>query len=98
MAAAIDATDAGPEAAAHFLVNMFEGLGDACEIQRLDEGGIAVVQDSLRIVRGLEADLRPDLLACWNELWRGAIHAHRTFMNVTHEPQGDGQIWTIRPV
>ena len=76
---------------------MFEGLGDTCEIQRLDDDGIAIVQDSLRIVRGLEDDLKPDLLTCWNELWRGAIYSHRTFMNVTCEPHDDGQIWTIRP-
>ena len=97
MARAVSAEDAGPEAAAHFLADMLQGMGDACEVQPLDHGGFTVVQDGLRIVRGLEDDLAVDLLTCWNELWRGAIHAHRTFMTVTCERQSDAQVWTIRP-
>lgn len=97
MAAAVDAQDAGPEAAARFLADMFEGMGDVCEVQLLEQGGFAVVQDGLRIVRELEADLQPDLLTCWNELWCGVVHAHRAFLQVTCEAEGDGQIWTIRP-
>lgn len=97
MAAVVDAKDAGPAAAAHFLAAMFEGMGDVCEVTPLEQGGYAIVQQGLRIVRGLEADLQPELLSCWNELWRGAVHAHRTFMQVHCEPQDGEQVWTILP-
>ena len=57
--------------------------------------GVILRQGGLRIVRGLSADEREDLLACWIEIWRGVVHAHRTFMDVTVIPTADSLTWTI---
>jgi hypothetical protein len=38
---------------------------------------------------------RETLLACWTEIWRGAVHSQRAFMDVKVEPAGDGLTWTI---
>ena len=43
-------------------------------------GVVALRHTGLRIVRGLAGPERDHLLACWVELWRGAIHSHREFM------------------
>ena len=40
---------------------------------------------------------RDHLLACWVELWRGAVHSHREFMAVDAEIDGDAILWNIRP-
>ena len=39
----------------------------------------------LRIVRGLEGVDRETMLACWMELWHGAIGSHRAFIDVEVE-------------
>lgn len=98
MAAAVgaDATgNGGPLAAAEFLQVMFAGMGDACEL-REEDGGVSVRQQGLRVVRGLETEEAGTLLACWVEIWRGAVNAHRQFMDVDADV-GDGEIrWRIK--
>jgi hypothetical protein len=96
MAQAVGGVDGGPNEAAAFLAAMFEGMGDHC---RVETGALARVhQHGLRVQRGLPAPARADLLACWIELWRGALHSHRDFMDLSVEATGDdGLVWTITP-
>ena len=95
MAEAVGGVDGGPNEAAAFLAAMFAGMGDEC---RVETGTIARLhQQGLRVQRGLPAPARADLLACWTELWRGALHSHRAFMDLSVEPVGDdGLVWTIK--
>ncbi len=109
MADAVGAVDGGPQDAAGFLQAMFRGMGDGAvrEDAGNDSGNdsgtdsapdTAVLRQSgLRIVRGLSGAERDILLACWIELWRGAVASHRRFMTVGAEAEGDGLLWTIRP-
>ncbi len=96
MAQAVGAVDAGPLQAAQFLAAMFEGLGDDCSVEPGPGGaGACLTQRGLRIVRGLEGDERADLLACWIETWRGAVHSHRAFMDVAVTQGDDTLRWVI---
>lgn len=96
ISAAIGTEDDGPDEAARLLAEMFRGMGDDVVITDQDEtAGVILRQGGLRIVRGLSADEREDLLACWIEIWRGVVHAHRTFMDVTVVPTADSLTWTI---
>ena len=60
-------------------------------------GVVALRHTGLRIVRGLTGPERDHLLACWVELWRGAVHSHREFMAVDAKIDGDAVLWNIRP-
>ena len=95
MAEAVGAKDGGPGDAAAFLATMMAGMGDECAVSDLPNGGARVTQSGLRIVRGIEGDERADLLACWIELWRGAIQSHGLFMDVHCEVGADTLVWTI---
>ena len=101
MADAVGAVDGGPQDAAGFLQAMFRGMGDGAVREESGTGSgpdTAVLRQSgLRIVRGLSGAERDILLACWIELWRGAVASHRRFMRVGAEAEGDGLLWTIRP-
>lgn len=97
MSGSVGAMDGGPEDAASFLKTMFEGMGDVCELQ-VREGCAAILRHSgVRIVRGLDGEERELLLACWIELWRGAVNSHRQFMAVDVRTDGESLLWTIRP-
>lgn len=96
MAKAVAAIDGGPQDAANFLCAMMAGMGDECTTELLDNGGVRVTQSGLRIVRGLDTTERDDLLSCWVELWRGAIHSHGTFMDVQCDKRSDRLDWIIQ--
>ena len=96
MAEAVSGEDGRPGEAARFLAAMFEGMGDVCVIEDGRNGrGTCLRQRQLRIVRGLSGDERDDLLACWIEIWRGAVHSHRAFMDVAATWTDDTLLWTI---
>ncbi len=80
---------------------MFLGMGDGTDLEDYgeDTGRAAVTlrQTGLRIVRGLDGAERDILLACWIELWRGAVASHRQFMTLDAEDEGEALLWTIRP-
>ncbi len=98
MAEAVAGIDGGPLDAAQFLAAMFEGMGDDCSIEPEPRGdGVGLTQRGLRIVRGLQGDERADLLACWIEIWRGAVHSHRAFMAVAAAQDGEALRWTVTP-
>ncbi len=96
MAQAVGAVDGDPRDAANFLCEMMAGMGDECTAEPQPDGAIRVTQSGLRIVRGLEKAERDDLLACWVELWRGAVHSHRAFMDVQCDERSDGLEWLIQ--
>ena len=96
MAQAVGASDGGPPEAAQFLCAMMAGMGDDCQIQAQSEGEILVTQSGLRIVRGLNPSDRLDLLNTWIEIWRGAIHSHRTFMDISCDVGTQHLQWCIR--
>lgn len=94
MAAAVGARDGRPKEAAAFLAAMLAGMGD--ETSASEDGGAWVVrQQGLRIVRGLEGDEARRLLACWIEIWRGAVNSHRAFIDVVVERTGDELVWKL---
>ncbi|MEL7110787.1 MAG: hypothetical protein AAGL99_16110 [Pseudomonadota bacterium] len=97
LAEAVGAIDGGPEAAAEFLEMMFAGMGDDCERFRDEDGTQRIVQTGLRIVRGLSGAHRDDLLMCWTELWRGAVHSHRAFIQMECDIAEDKLTWALRP-
>ena len=97
MAGAVGGVDGGPKEAAGFLAAMFRGMGDGVEAEEAGDGAVSLRQSGLRIARGLAGAERDNLLACWIELWRGAVASHRRFMEVEVEDRGDSLLWTIRP-
>ena len=97
MAGAVGGADGGPGEAAEFLRAMFLGMGDGTEPVRAGGGIVTLRQTGLRIVRGLDRAERDILLACWIELWRGAVASHRRFMTLDAEDEGDALLWTIGP-
>ena len=96
MAGAVGGVDGGPTEAAEFLRAMFDGLGDGVELEDTGRGVVALRHTGLRIVRGLAGPERDSVLACWIELWRGAVASHREFMTVDAEADGDAVLWNIR--
>lgn len=96
MADAVGGLDGGPADAAAFLAVMFEGMGDSCSVSR-DGAGAVVHQQDLRIVRSLPEDEAADLLSAWIEIWRGAVHSHRAFMQVDVSAISGGLAWRITP-
>ena len=100
MAGAVGAVDGGSSDAAAFLRAMFSGMGDGIDMENSGEDAgepaVRLRQTGLRIVRGLAGAERENLLACWIELWRGAIASHRQFMTVDAESDGDALLWTVR--
>ena len=97
MAGAVGGVDGGPKEAADFLAAMFRGMGDGIEVEAADGDAVALRQTGLRIVRGLTGPERENLLACWIELWRGAVASHRQFMEVDARTDRNTLLWTIRP-
>ena len=96
MSATIGTDDGGPDQAARLLATMFQGMGDDADIDcAADSSSAAIRQNGLRIVRGLEDADREDLLACWIELWRGVVDAHRSLMIVAASRSGDSLRWEI---
>lgn len=98
MAEAVGCEDGDVADAARFLGIAFEGMGDTVALEIGDDRNSATIrQDGLRVVRGLEGDDRDDMLACWIELWQGAVASHRAFMDLTVEQDGDALVWSLSP-
>lgn len=95
MRAAIGVVEGDARQSAAFLSEMMRGMGDDCAVAVADDGDVAITQTGLRIARGLEGEARQLLLSCWTELWRGAIHAQRTFQDVSCELLADQVLWRI---
>ncbi len=97
MAKKTGASDGGCQEAASFLSTMLQGMGDEVRLELGKCGKTATLnQTGLRVLRGIElSEERENLLACWIELWRGAIHSHQTFMEVSVTAFDDRLEWLI---
>ncbi|MEL6861096.1 MAG: hypothetical protein AAGL11_04600 [Pseudomonadota bacterium] len=97
LAAAIGAKDGDHEDAAKFLITIMAGMGDSCVEHEAAAPRRVIEQTGLRIARGLEGEDRKTLLLCWTELWRGALHSQREFLEVGAEIEADRIVWTLAP-
>lgn len=95
MRAAIDLPEGDAQQSARFLAEMMRGMGDECAVSNAENGGVTITQKGLRIARGLDDETRELILTCWAELWRGAIHAQRTFFDVECEIDATRIVWRI---
>jgi hypothetical protein len=96
MAEQIGGVDGDVRDVAQFLQAMMAGMGDKVVLHEEENGSIRCTQSGLRVVRGLDSPNRESVLACWIELWRGAVHSHRFFMDVQTEVTADDSMtWTI---
>ena len=95
MATALGVSDGGVNNAADFLCAAMRGMGDECTIKHRDCNAILVVQENVRIVRGLPAVEAGNLLNCWIELWTGAMDSQRERLHVDCEGDGARLLWTI---
>ena len=80
--------------AAHYLVRMFAGMGDAASAD-LEGKETVVVQAGLRVLRGLKDEERDIVLTCWAGLWSGAMRARRSLKGLSWEDHGDSVTWRI---
>ena len=97
MADAVGGVDGGPGEAAEFLRAMFLGMGDGIDLAETGGGCVTLRETGLRIVRGLDGAERDAVLACWIELWRGAVASHRRFMTLDAEDEGGALLWKVGP-
>jgi len=83
--------------AGHYLAAMFRGMGDTVELLSGDQQQQVQLQhNGLRIVRGIEGSERRLLLACWHQLWLGAMRSQQLILNLEMEQTGpDTLLWTI---
>ena len=96
MADALNCVDGDVSDAAGFLEQVFAGMGDQVTHDVSPDGQTATItQTGLRIVRGMDGADRANMLACWVELWKGAVASHRAFMDVTVKDDQTALIWTI---
>ncbi len=59
---------------------------------------MTVHQSGLRIARGIDGAERDSLLACWVELWRGAISAHRMLIQTDVQISDNALTWRLTPM
>jgi hypothetical protein len=95
-AAMVGTEDGDVSAAAGYLARMFSGMGDEAAV-RGNGDSAAIEQTGLRIARGLAADEAELVLACWAELWFGAISSQRQLKTLSWQRQDDQVRWTIAP-
>lgn len=95
MADQLEAEEGGILEAAQFLRSAMVGLGDGCTIDQSSPALTRITQTGLRIARGLDGLHRDTLLACWVELWHGAIDSGREFLTLNASVQADQIIWEI---
>lgn len=97
-AAAVGAGDGDARAAADYLCRMARGMEDRIVLEgeaTPDRARLRV--EGLRIVRGLADDDRDRLLEGWQELWVGAVRAHRHWLDLHLSPSQSGALhWEIR--
>lgn len=95
-ASIIGAVDGDITDAAYYLRTMMSGMGDELSPLERTPTGISFKQSGLRIVRGLEIVQKNILLACWRELWLGAIRSHRVMLTLEMEQLADDTLcWKI---
>lgn len=82
-----------------YLSNMFDGLGDKVVIVQLeDRHEIELVHSGLRIVRDLPDQERDLVLACWQQLWVGALASYREMKKVNVIVEQNQIRWQISDI
>lgn len=81
----------GPSAAADFMLALWAGIGEACQLSVLNEHAVQIEQRGIRLVRGLPLAERHALLSCCVELWRGTLQAQRELMQLDARIHSDGE-------
>ena len=69
-------------------------MGDTVSVARESDAAV-IEQSGLRIVRGLEPDERALVLACWAELWQGAVSSQRELKTLSWDYADDQVRWKI---
>lgn len=96
LAKSIGCEDSDHAEAARFLSIAFEGMDDEVETSISEDGSkVTITQKGLRIVRGMEGDDRANILACWVEVWRGAVDSQRSFKTLNVVDTGEALVWTV---
>lgn len=97
MASPTGCIDGGVADAARFLHMAFDGMGDSVAMTLApDDQTASLRQSGIRFVRGIEGADRDTLITCWIELLRGAISAHRAFIDVNVQQDGAELIWSLK--
>ncbi len=94
----IEAADGDLTDAAHYLATMFNGMGDAIEIENEIESesdSISIKQSGLRVIRDLPEEEAAIIFDCWAEIWRGVMSAQRQLKTLSVERATDQAIWSI---
>jgi len=98
----LDATDGDLDSAYAYLNGMMTGLGDSVTLldqASLEDRTLRFEQSGLRIVRGLSSEDRNLVLACWCELWMGAIKSQRQMMELKLiERKDNGLSWELASI
>lgn len=85
--------------AARYLEAMFQGMGDETELEVLTGNQrICIQQKGLRIVRGVESGPRDLVLACWQQLWTGALRSYRSMKQVDVVIAEEKISWTLSEI
>ncbi|MEM0987648.1 MAG: hypothetical protein AAGK00_02120 [Pseudomonadota bacterium] len=82
--------DGGPEGVAAVLAQLFAAAGD-----RVTLDGAQIETADMRLVRGMDAPARDDILAVWVEMIRGIVHGHRARMTLDVALHDHGATWQI---
>lgn len=90
----IGATDGGLEAGAHYLANMFRGMGDSVTVNN-KSSGIEIQQSGLRIIRDLPDAEAGVLFDSWAQLWIGAMSSQREMKTLSVHRDGNNAIWSL---
>lgn len=96
-ASRVGAIDGDVHDAARFLANMFAGMGDEADVVPQGEvSGVSVRHRGLRIVRGLDEELRELIIVCWSQLWVGAVRSHRQLLDLEVKTLSEDELmWTL---
>ncbi len=93
-AALLEVEDSGVSSAVEYLTRMFRACGD--DVVSADgEQNATLDHSGLRVVRGLDARERTLFIACWRELWVGAMESRRTRLGLAVESIGDDLRWNL---
>ena len=87
----VKAVDGDVGDALTYLKRMFEGMGDS--VIRSDTTKLE--QHRPRAIRGLERDERDLVLACWSELWCGALSAQQVRKRLTVAHHEQQSVWQV---
>lgn len=93
-ASLIGGTDGDLDDGAHYLAEMFRGMGDEVSISR-ESNAIQINQSGLRVIKDLSETDASLVFDCWAELWKGACRSQRVMKTLSVERSGSQAQWRI---